>query len=83
MDQAMGIGQSEPWNEEGRWSCVQANTKQPLLGYQKFLSGWDKGEKDDKSGPNMRPERKIESRRNTVLGENFILFFQGINEWIP
>jgi hypothetical protein len=36
-----GIGQSEPWDEEGRWSCVWANRKEPLSGHQR--GGLDQG----------------------------------------
>jgi hypothetical protein len=41
------IGQSKPWDKEGRWSHVQTNRKEPFLEYQK--EDWDRKEKNTKS----------------------------------
>jgi hypothetical protein len=37
--QAMGIGQSELWDEEVRWSHVWANWKEPFSGAQERKAG--------------------------------------------
>jgi hypothetical protein len=47
LDGWRGIGQSKPWDEEGRWSHVQINRKEPFLEYQK--EDWDRREKNTKS----------------------------------
>jgi hypothetical protein len=43
LDGWRGIGQSEPWEEEGIWSSVQANRKKALFGAPE---GWFRQEKE-------------------------------------
>jgi hypothetical protein len=42
----------------------------------------ESGEKEEKSGPFKGPERKVGSR-GLILGENFLLFFQNMNNRLP
>jgi hypothetical protein len=47
----MEISQSEPWDEEGSWSSVQANRKEPFSGHQREGLGQDRKRKIKNCGP--------------------------------